>query len=389
MPDPFRNPDPSMPADATQENETPLACLLKQQIAAEGPLRLDHFLQRASSDPEYGYYMCRQPFGTRGDFTTAPEISQMFGELVGLWCADLNLRRKDGKSYTLVELGPGRGTLMADALRAIKQTVSAHAAQPFHVQQVHLVEASPRLIAEQRKNLRDAPVWHESIATLPEEPLLVIANEFFDALPIRQFEYTCAGWQERYVGLNAQRELTFQLLPLEDITWPESLPGHAAPGSIKEIGETAGIMLRSLIRRLLRCGGALLIVDYGPSAGGLGNTLQAVARHAYAHPLRSAGEADITAHVDFAALSEIALSEGARIYGPIGQGQFLRALGIAQRAKRLLKGAETDQAHLICSAVHRLTSSDEMGALFKVLCITGRNDPVPAGFSSAADHEQD
>jgi len=334
------------------------------------PERLDRFMARAVA----AYYAAKDPFGAGGDFTTAPEISQAFGECLGLWCAvawDL-MRRPD--PVLLVELGPGRGTLMADALRACAEVAPAFR----RAARVHLVEQSPRLRAAQRARLRDAnPAWHDGLATLPPDaPALVLANEFLDALPIRQFVRRGAGWTERHVAHGA-----FVELPAADP--PPSLPNVAPEGTIAEIGEPARAVAASLGARVARTGGAALVLDYG-GEGGIGDTLQAVRAHAHADPLGSEpGTADLTAHVDFAALAEAARAAGARTHGPLPQGLFLRRLGLASRAA-VLAASDPRSAAAHLGAAHRLAAPGQMGRLFKALCLCDPRLPTPPGFDPAS-----
>jgi NADH dehydrogenase [ubiquinone] 1 alpha subcomplex assembly factor 7 len=356
---------------------------LIRRIALQGPISIAEYMAIALTDPRGGYYMSGDPFGRRGDFTTAPEISQMFGELIGLWCVDFWERGLAApRSFHWVELGPGRGTLMADALRAAKLVPGFLAAA-----QIHLVEISPALRALQRDRLAGRSVqWHADPMGLPEEgPLLVVANEFFDALPIRQFLRDEQGWCERLVGLDESgRHLAFRL----------SAPGVAAaqlvprslrdapPGSLVEVSPAALAVMDGLARRFCRQGGALLALDYGPPESRCGSSLQALRRHARHDPLLDPGQADLTAHVDFVLLVQAAREAGAETYGPIEQGAFLEALGIAERAARLAGTASPGQAAAIEAARARLVEPEQMGRLFKVLAVTAPGLPPPAGFGA-------
>jgi NADH dehydrogenase [ubiquinone] 1 alpha subcomplex assembly factor 7 len=354
--------------------------LLARRIRTQGPLTVAEFMAEALGHPEYGYYATRDPLGRRGDFITAPEISQIFGELIGLWCADLWDRAGRPTPFTLAELGPGRGTLMADALRAANVMPEFIAAL-----RLHLVETSPVLRRVQHRALkRFAPSWHDSIASLPLGPLLVVANEFIDALPIRQLVKTDSGWHEKLIGLSAEADrLAFALSPAPTAAAalvPENLR-DAPPGSVCEINPAALAVADTIARRLVESGGAALIIDYGYAKRACGDTLQALRRHQRHDPLENPGSADLTAHVDFAALAETAAAVGARIWGPVAQGAFLRNLGIAARAERLLAGATPGQAADIGTACRRLIDPAEMGTLFKVLCIAAPTLPSPAGFA--------
>ena len=367
---------------------TALGDRIAERIARHGPITVADYMAAALTDPEAGYYMTGDPFGARGDFVTAPEVSQMFGELIGLWCADTWARMGAPDPVLLVELGPGRGTLMADALRALGVAPDCRAAL-----RPQLVEISPALGARQRQTLAAAGVdasWHERLDRVPEGPLLVIANEFFDALPIRQFERRPEGWRERLVGLGpggpGRNELAFTLGPpggppnaQAEFLIPEAL--HAAPiGAVVEVSAPAIAIAGEIGRRLAAHGGAALIVDYGHAAPRTGATLQAVRRHAKHDVLAEAGSADLTAHVDFAALARAATEAGARAYGPIDQGELLEALGIGVRAEALRAGASPAQAATVDAARHRLTDAAEMGTLFKALALSHPDLGAPAGF---------
>lgn len=346
---------------------TPLFRVIADEIRENGPIGLDRYMAVCLGHPALGYYSTRDPLGASGDFTTAPEISQMFGELIGVWVAAVHAAMgiRDC-ALPLVELGPGRGTLMADALRALRAAAPATAFAP------HLVETSPLLRTRQADRLSEAvpaPVWHQTIETLPDGPMIVIANEFFDALPVRQFERTRTGWCERLVGLAPDgTRLLRGLAPQAD----PRIDRDAPEGVVLTVPGAALAILRSLATRLVRHGGALLVIDYGHLRPGFGDSLQAVAGHAFADPLAAPGEADLTTHVDFSALSRAAEAEGARLHGPVDQREFLLALGLDLRAERLKARASPAQAAAIDAAVARLTDSGRrgMGALFKVLGIS-------------------
>ncbi len=359
---------------------TTLARLLAERIRAGGPVSVDSYLALSMGHPDYGYYARRQPIGARGDFITAPEISQMFGELVGLWCADAWHMAGRPSHAHLVELGPGKGTLMADALRAISRAAPEFGAGV----DIHLVETSPALRGVQRATLRKSTVsWHSHIEQVPAGPLFVIANEFFDALPIRQVVQTEAGWAERVVTLLPGTEtLRFAHGPL--ITDPQRLPpgvrADAPAGTIAEDCPDGTEIAALIASRLARDGGAALIIDYGYCESGPGDTLQAVSDHRYADALEAPGESDLTAHVDFAALIRTARAAGAVAWGPRNQGAFLTALGIAARAERLKRDAAAEPARAIDQARERLIAPAQMGELFKVAALTAPGAPIPAGF---------
>ncbi len=360
---------------------TPLGELLVERIAAEGPISVHDFMAACVAHPEHGYYRGGDPLGAAGDFTTAPEISQMFGELIGLWAAAMWSQIGRPARVLLVELGPGRGTLMADALRAIGQTASDFAA----TLDVHLVEINPHLRARQAAALKPAQaVWHTAVGDLPRGPAIVIANEYFDALPIRQFARAGNVWRERMVSFDtARKRFLFTLGPEAKRSPPPPTGDDAPEGSIAEICPAAIATLREIATRLVADRGALLIIDYGRLASGLGDTLQAVRRHRKVDPLAEPGLADLTAHVDFTALSNTALSVGAAAFGPVPQGIFLHRLGIAARAAMLLRQATAGQARDLATATHRLIDASEMGALFKVLAIAGQAAQIPPGLDPA------
>ncbi|PIK74405.1 methyltransferase, partial [Methylobacterium frigidaeris] len=314
---------------------TPLLGELRRLIAVEGPITIERYMALCLGHPVHGYYRTRDPLGAAGDFTTGPEISQIFGELLGLWTAEVWHGLGRPAPVRFIELGPGRGTLMADALRALK----AAAPDCLAAADLHLVETSPTLRAAQKRALANAaPTWHDAIDTLPDGPAILIANEFFDALPVRQYQRTERGWCERRVGLNGDA-LAFGLSP--DPT-PE-IAAEAAPGAILTLPAVALDLTRQLAGRLAREGGALAAIDYGDLYGGTADTLQAVARHRFADPLEAPGETDLTAQVDFAGLARAAAGAGAVVHGPVTQADFLLALGLAQRAERLAARANPVQ----------------------------------------------
>jgi SAM-dependent MidA family methyltransferase len=314
------------------------------------------------------YYAAADPLGADGDFITAPEISQMFGELVGLWLADLWLRAGRPAGARYVELGPGRGTLADDALRAMR---GAGFEPP-----IELVETSPVLRDAQRE-LLSAARWHDGVESLPSDaPLLIVANEFFDALPVRQYVATGEGWRELVVTWNGDGFRREAGPPAQSTSVALA---NAPAGTIIEERPGAREVVRAIAARLAKSGGAALIVDYGHSRHGMGDTLQAVSRHGFADPWQEPGARDLTAHVDFEELVEAARDEGARPYGPVGQGAWLRAMGIDFRAASLAKGAPA-RTEEIALARERLTAPGQMGVLFKVLALTAPNWPVPEGF---------
>lgn len=359
---------------------TPLAGIIGAEIASGGPMTVARYMSLALGHRAHGYYMSGDPFGARGDFITAPEISQMFGELIGLWCADTWSKMAIGGPVLVAELGPGRGTLMADALRA------ARALPPFFRNlEVHLVETSPYLRRRQEETLETCgkPVhWHDRLEELPQGPLLVIANELFDALPAHQFEARDGAWHERCVTLAPDGGLAMALSP-------DPVPTNIIPSTIADPPEGAVLELApererlagAIAARLAKRGGAALIIDYGHGSTGFGDTLQAVRAHQYADPLAAPGKTDITTHVDFSALARAAANAGARALGPVAMGAFLKALGLEARGERLKAGAPAATAAGIDAAIHRLTAADQMGSVFKVLALAAPDGPVPAPFA--------
>ncbi|WP_349370623.1 SAM-dependent methyltransferase [Salinarimonas sp.] len=350
---------------------------IRTMIAAEGPIPVSRYMALCLGHPRLGYYMTRDPIGMAGDFVTAPEISQMFGELVGLWAAQTWMDLGSPSPFALVELGPGRGTLMADALRA------ARVAPGFlDAAQVHLVETSPILREKQRATLAGVPdgriAWHAGLEAVPDLPLIALANEFFDALPVRQLVRDRGAWRERLVGLDADDRLAFGLSPDAD----PSIPYDAPEGQVLEIAAAGIPVMRALAGRIVAAGGAALAIDYGHARTGFADTLQAVRRHAFADPLEDPGEADVTAHVDFAQLAAAAREAGALVHGPVTQGAFLEALGIEARARALAARASAKQAEEIGGALQRLAGEgeDDMGVLFKAMAVTHPGLTASPGF---------
>ncbi|WP_052389071.1 class I SAM-dependent methyltransferase [Belnapia moabensis] len=315
------------------------------------------------------YYAGRDPFGRGGDFTTAPEISQAFGECLGLWAAVTWQMMGAPAPVRLVELGPGRGTLMADALRAVAEVMPAFRAAA----EVHLVETSPALRAAQAARLPGA-AWHERVEVVPAGPAIVIANEFFDALPIRQFIRREDGWRERFVAAGGFVEQAVEETP--------ALPDTAPEGAVFEVSEAGLAIAHQLGGRLREQGGAALVLDYGPGEPGFGDSLQAMAGHGRADPLAEPGSVDITAHVPFPALAAAAREAGAATHGPLPMGLFLQRLGLMSRAA-ILARSNLRQAGLILSGAERLVAPEGMGRLFKALCLCHPGLAIPPGFEPA------
>ncbi len=333
-----------------------------------GPVSIADYMGAANGH----YYATRDPLGAAGDFTTAPEISQMFGELVGIWCADL-WDRAGRRAFRYVELGPGRGTLAADALRAMRR----FGCNPLGVE---LVETSRSLRAEQSARVPDA-AHHDSVESLPgDAALIVVANEFFDALPIRQLLATPEGWRERLVARDGARLVTLHGDAPVDSDVPPSLRSQPA-GTVIETSPASIAAMHRCARSIAQAGGAMLVIDYGYRGPAAGDTLQAVSNHRYADPFERAGEIDLTAHVDFTALGDAARSGGLTVAGPVGQGLWLQRLGIDARLQALI-AASPDRAEELEGQRHRLVEAGEMGELFQVLTAHATTWPTPAGFAA-------
>ncbi|MCO5091116.1 SAM-dependent methyltransferase [Bosea sp. (in: a-proteobacteria)] len=355
---------------------TTLQAEIAELIRQEGPLPVGRYMALCLGHPRHGYYMTRDPFGSGGDFTTAPEISQMFGELIGLWVAHAWRASGAPARFRLVELGPGRGTLMADMLRATRIVPGFREALS-----VHLVETSPALRARQAATLQGvAPVWHKTLAEALDGPVIAVANEFLDALPLDQFVMTPEGWRERLVGLDAEGGLCWGLGACASPDAGEQ--GTVPIGTVFEAAHDALSVVTQLAGHVAREGGAALLIDYGSLRSGFGDTLQAMRRHGFADPLAEPGEADLTVHVDFERMGQAALKAGAALHGPATQRELLLALGLAERAQALSLKADAAQRAAISSAFDRLIAPGEtgMGDLFKVLALSQRNLPLLPGF---------
>lgn len=347
-----------------------LTDIIRQKIQADGPMTLAEYMQMSLFHPQLGYYVTRDPLGAEGDFTTAPEMTQVFGELIGLWCVEVWKSLGRPQPFALCELGPGRGTLMADALRAAR-------VEPAFIEsvKVHLIEASPALRKKQAALLSAyAPVWLDTLEQLPDMPVITLANEFFDALPIRQFMRIKDRWMERKVGVLASGAFSFVLAPTTDA------PDYDLPeDTIVEVCPDAHEWASRIARPIVKNRGAALILDYGDDEI-IGETLQAVSGHRQAHALSTPGFADITAHVSFEPLGRAMRKIGCRIHGPLEQGPFLMALGARERTEALCRAATPDQVRTLEAALHRLTDFSAMGKLFKVMAATDRNLAPPPGF---------
>ncbi|MES2906462.1 MAG: SAM-dependent methyltransferase [Pseudomonadota bacterium] len=346
---------------AAAEPKLPLEKILREQIAHEGSISIADYMALALSHPQHGYYVTRDPFGQGGDFTTSPEISQLFGEMFGAFIAAEWMAMEKPSALNVVECGAGRGTLMRDACRVFE--IVPDLIQSLHL---HLIEISPKLRDVQKLSLQGRKVtWHDNLDSVPDGPFALIANEFLDALPIEQFVYEGGQWRERRIGLQ-NGTLTFVSGDVADI--------HviANEGNIFEKSPAREGFMRDVAIRCMKRKGFAVFVDYGHVRSGIGDTLQAVRGHEYFDVLRNPGSADLTSHVDFSVLKKIADTQGCDVYGPAGQGSFLKSCGITERAALL---AQKNPAADVASALHRLTSPDEMGELFKVMIIASPEVP--------------
>jgi SAM-dependent MidA family methyltransferase len=352
---------------------TPLADKISALIGMHGPISVTDYFALCLADPEHGYYKTRDPFGRGGDFITAPEVSQLFGEMLGVFLIEAWQKHlRPHRNLRIAEIGPGRGTMMADILRTVRRI----APDLYDAASVHLVETSPSLRAVQQATLAahgDKIMWHDGFDELPPGFLLLVANEFFDAVPIRQFVKTASGFRERLVGLDADGALAF--VTGAGGVDPDLLPqGHrrAPPGTIAEVAPARSAIMQMLCDRLFNGGGTALIIDYGHTTPGFGDTLQAVLRHRFDPPLAHPGEADLTSHVDFSALAEVARARSVAVNGMMTQGEFLLGLGLLERAGALGSGKSPDDQAAIRTAVERLAGngSGQMGELFKVLAVS-------------------
>ncbi|WP_424928073.1 class I SAM-dependent methyltransferase [Amaricoccus tamworthensis] len=351
---------------------TVLAELIRSKIATSGPISMAEYMSHCLGHPEHGYYMTRDPLGVRGDFTTSPEISQMFGEMLGAWLMQTWVDHGRPTPFVLAEAGPGRGTLMRDILR-----VAAILPRFLEGAHIHLIEISPTLRDIQAETLKGHDItWCGSLDDLPSGPAFLVANEFFDALPVHQFQRTDALWRERLVFLrDGGLQLTWSE-PKTESRLNARFP-HAADGTIVEVCPAGERIMFKLSERIANSGGGALIVDYG-TWDGTGDTLQALAGHAPTDPLFAPGQADITAHVRFKGLADMAT--GAKIHGPVPQGVFLERLGITARAQALAAKQCGEAHNSIVTAHRRLTHPDEMGNHFQVMGLTPNAAPAPPGF---------
>lgn len=355
-------------------------------IKLHGPITVSNYMTEALTNPKYGYYVNQNPFGRQGDFITAPEISQMFGEMIGLWFADLWIKMDRPDKVHLIELGPGKGTLMADMVRVLEVVPEL-----LKSIELHFVEASPQLIEIQREKFLEfngKKSWHETVKSAlaaskaEDETTFIIANEFLDALPIRQFQKGDLGWHERMVTVSTDGNYLSNMLspfPVQDVKLPEDLT-NAAKHSIIEISQMAEYLIAQIADHFKSQNGAALFIDYGYTAYQTGETLQAVEKHKYANIFDRPGYADLSAHVNFKKLVDIVEKLGIKTLGPTCQGMFLNNMGIEERVRMLCEYASLEQKKDILGGLNRLIAPDEMGTLFKVMGLISRTDIDVAGF---------
>jgi NADH dehydrogenase [ubiquinone] 1 alpha subcomplex assembly factor 7 len=366
--------------------DSPLQSEIKKLIKASGPMPVWRYMELCLTHPQFGYYVSRDPLGREGDFTTAPEVSQMFGELLGLWAASVWKAIGSPPLLRLIELGPGRGTMMADALRALRVLPPL-----YQSLSVHLVEINPVLRDKQKATLAGVRniAWHDGIDDIPDGPAVILANEYFDVLPIHQMVRRETGWHERTVEIDTDGSLVFGAsgnpTPRFEVLLPPLV--RAAPvGAVFEWRPDTEIM--KIASRVRDQDGAALIIDYGHLRSDAGDTFQAIARHSFADPLRNPGQADVTAHVDFQALVRAAEDVGARVHGPVTQGEFLKRLGIETRALTLMAKASHEVSEDISGALKRLIGGGRggMGSMFKVLAVA---EPRLASLAGFGEDNQD
>lgn len=365
-------------------SNTPLETIIKQRIRENGPMNMGEYMGLCLGHPDHGYYMTRDPFGVKGDFTTAPEISQMFGEVIGAWIADSWIKMGEPEKFALVECGAGRGTLMADILRATK---NLHKFQ--EAVQIHIIETSP-VLKKMQKNLlaQYKVIWHNNINDLPKDcSLMVIGNEFLDALPVRQLIYHASSWKENMVDLDINDTLRLHEYEADNDVL-NLLPPFLFPpseGARIEVSPEQKCFMHDLVKTIINQSGIALFVDYGFIDNVAGDTLQAVKDHAYCDILYMPGEADITAHVNFAEISQIAMEGDVMVHGPVTQSDYLNRIGLSIRADLLKQKATNVQRREIDAAVKRLagknTKENDMGVLFKVIALSSNMDIKLEGFS--------
>jgi SAM-dependent MidA family methyltransferase len=367
---------------------SPLQAEFRKLIKSSGPMPVWRYMELCLTHPQHGYYVARDPLGREGDFTTSPEVSQMFGELLGLWTASVWKAIDSPSVLRLIELGPGRGTMMADALRALRVLPPL-----YQSLSVHLVEINPVLRDKQKSTLAGVRniAWHERLDDVPDGPSVILANEYFDVLPIHQVVKRETGWHERVVEIDGNGQLVFGTAAEPTPRFEALLPPlvRAAPvGAVFEWRPDAEIM--RIATRVRDQGGAALIIDYGHLRSDVGDTFQAIARHSFTDPLKNPGQADITAHVDFQALARAAEDLGAEVHGPVPQGDFLKRLGIETRAVTLMAKTTPEISEDISGALKRLIGGGRggMGSMFKVLAVSEPGLTVLAGFDDEQHHDR-
>ncbi len=355
---------------------SPLLERITRQISLNGPMPLAEYMHVCMADPTDGYYANREAIGRSGDFITAPEVSQMFGEMIGVWCVLAWEAMGKPKSVNLVELGPGRGTLMADLLRTTQKFTEFHSALA-----VHLIETSPRLRNEQQLLLCDSHSkisWHDNLNDVLDVPFLLIGNEFLDVIPIRQFVKNGKNWPERAVGLDENGKLCWMLTPASIDT--KSLPAGSSDepdGAVFEKSPAREAVVLDITSKVKSNGGVGLFIDYGHTQSGFGDTFQAMWAHEFADPLTDPGHCDLTSHVDFEALTRVAEQAGANIKPVITQGEFLLKLGLLERAAELGRGKLEELQKRLTGEAERLALPDQMGDLFKVFCLSSVATDIP------------
>ncbi len=367
---------------------SPLLSEIKKLIKSSGPMPVWRYMELCLMHPSYGYYLSRDPLGREGDFITSPEVSQMFGELLGLWAASVWKAIDSPPLLRLIEIGPGRGTMMSDALRALRVLPPLYQALS-----IHLVEVNPVLREKQKATLSGSRniTWHDTIDDVPDGPSVIFANEYFDVLPIHQAVKAENGWHERTIEIDGDGKLKFGMAPDPMPRFEVLLPPlvRAAPiGAVFEWRPDAEIM--KIASRVRDQEGAALIIDYGHLRSDAGDTLQAIARHSFTDPLKDPGQADVTAHVDFQALTRATEDLGARVHGPVTQGDFLMRLGIENRAISLMAKASPEVSEDVAGALKRLVGGGRggMGQMFKVLGVSEPDITALAGFADEAPAEK-
>jgi NADH dehydrogenase [ubiquinone] 1 alpha subcomplex assembly factor 7 len=366
---------------------SPLQSEIKQLIKSSGPMPVWRYMELCLTHPRHGYYVARDPLGREGDFTTSPEVSQMFGELLGLWAASVWKAIGSPPLLRLIELGPGRGTMMADALRALRVLPPLYQALS-----VHLVEINPVLREKQKAALSGTRTvtWHNSIDEVPDGPAVILANEYFDVLPVHQAVKRASGWHERTVEIDGNGKLAFGAAADPTPRFEVLLPPLVRVAPVGAVFEwRPGTEIMKIATRMRDQGGAALIIDYGHVRSDAGDTFQAIARHSFADPLKNPGQADVTAHVDFQALAHAAEDLGARAHGPVPQGDFLKSLGIETRALALMAKATHEISEDVSGALKRLIGGGRggMGSMFKVLAVSEPGLTSLAGLSDQAEEQ--